>query len=188
VSPVAAKNGERMGAMRKPFHCSRTSFVVIAGLTLLLGLGMAIVAPNMWEAMNRRRQQQTLADMRSIATAWEARATDRNSYTIDPDPHDSRGVDASDFSILHRVSAADLERALVPTYIRKLPRNDAWGNAFEFRTGDYRNGAAQMYALRSLGSDGRPDLHPYGSRASTDFKSDLVYTNGSFLQYPEEGA
>jgi type II secretory pathway pseudopilin PulG len=171
-----------------PVHRFPLRRLFIAGASLvLLGLAAAIVVPNLLASRNGTRQQRTMTDMRTIATAWEARATDRNGYTVEPDGHETTGGDVQDFSTLHRVSAADLERALVPTYLRKLPRTDGWGNEFDFRTGGDKSGAAQIYALRSFGSDGRPDRQPYGSRATTDFKSDLVYTNGSFLQYPDEG-
>jgi type II secretory pathway pseudopilin PulG len=144
----------------------------------------SIAVPNLLEARNRSRQKQTMADMRTIATAWEARATDLNSYTVDPDPRDSAAQDQSDFSKLHRVRAADLRRALEPKYIKKLPSRDGWGNEIEFRTWDYRgNGEAQNYVLRSLGSDHIAEAHTEG--IITKFEGDIVFSNGVFLRYPE---
>jgi type IV pilus assembly protein PilA len=46
----------------------------------IIGILAAIAIPNLLTAMQRSKQKRTMADMRSIATAWEARATDVNKY------------------------------------------------------------------------------------------------------------
>jgi hypothetical protein len=43
---------------------------------------------------------------------------------------------------------------------------------------------AQRYAILSLGRDGTSDGTLVGT-ATTDFKCDIVYENGNFVQYPE---
>jgi type II secretory pathway pseudopilin PulG len=157
-------------------------------ITALIGITFlaCVAVPNLLVARNRSRQKRTMADMRTISAAWEARATDLNSYTVDPDRRDSAAKDLSDFSKLHRVSSADLKRALVPKYLKEFPARDGWGNEIEFRTGDYRSKAdAQLYVIRSLGSDHMADAGEYKSRAVTNFEGDLVFTNGMFLQFPE---
>jgi type II secretory pathway pseudopilin PulG len=155
-------------------------------ITLILTAALLWVAvPNLQVARNRARQKRTMADIRTISTAWEARATDLNSYTVDPDPRVGAVKEASDFSKLHHVSAGDLKRALVPRYLKEFPARDGWGNEFEFRTGDYLQGAAQTYALRSPGSDAIADARPYTHRATSKFEEDIVFANGVFLQFPE---
>src|ERR1700741_3723005 len=126
----------------------------------------SVIIPNVLTARNRSRQKQTMADMRSIATTLEARASDLNSYTIDPAAaRENAGSRVEEFTKLHRESFADLERALVPAYIKKLPRKDGWGVDFEIRTGDYNEeGQATLYALRSYGSDRKPDSDIYESQ------------------------
>ena len=47
----------------------------------IIGILAAIAIPNLLTAMQRSRQKRTMADMRTIATAWEARATDVNQYS-----------------------------------------------------------------------------------------------------------
>src|SRR5437660_12266334 len=44
----------------------------------IIGILAAIAIPNLLTAMQRSKQKRTMADMRTIATAWEARATDRS--------------------------------------------------------------------------------------------------------------
>lgn len=108
-----------------------------------------------------------MAGIRAIATAWEARAADRNAYTIGADHGVVAARDATDFAKLHRVRYEELRAALEPKYIQTLPRTDGWGHDYDLATGDYdSNGEAQLYAIRS-----------HGHR--------FVYSNGSYLQSPE---
>lgn len=159
--------------MRKPL-------VIIVIVLAVLAVLATIVVPNFLEAMRRSNQRRTLADLRTIATAWEARATDLKTYAIGakaPDPVDDTTVSWNE---LKHVSPAELQRALVPKYIRALPMNDSWGKPFEFAAGD------QTYAIRSLGHDGKPDASTrYKLARTTSFDADIVYSNGSFIRGPE---
>src|SRR5437660_11185865 len=47
----------------------------------IIGILAAIAIPNLLTAMQRARQKRSMADMRTIATAWESRATETNNYT-----------------------------------------------------------------------------------------------------------
>jgi type II secretory pathway pseudopilin PulG len=137
-------------------------------LVIVLGSLAWLIVPNVLTVKNRVRQRQTMADMRSIATAWEARATDVNTYNIDHK---------------QQVTADDMARVLEPKYVLKLPRKDGWGNPFRFTI----SGDGQTYVIRSLGSDGRPDRNlNLASGATKKFTDDIVYSNGSFTRYPEE--
>jgi general secretion pathway protein G len=145
--------------------------VAVAFLALLAWLAV----PNVLEARNRGRQKRTMADIRSIATAWEARATDTNSYYVAGSP-----------SVERRVSPAELARALEPQYSRRLPPKDGWGTEFQFTTsGSAKASEVQSYAIRSLGSDGRADRIATLTGTTTNFTDDIVYSNGSFIRYPE---
>ena len=141
--------------------------IVIALIIAVVGIAAiaAIAVPNLSEAMNRSRQKRTMADMRTIATAWEARATDVNSYAIGKKD----------------VTAAELARVLEPKYVRTLPRVDAWASEFVLSIADQ----GQTYAIRSLGSDRRADGNPNLSGVTTKFSDDIVFSNGAFVRYPE---
>ena len=145
----------------------RTPNIVAVVIVSIVLLGWFVI-PNYLPARNRSRQNHTMADMRSIATAWEARATDRNSYSV--------GGSGD-----RRVSAGELARTLSPTYIRTFPRVDGWGREFEFAA----TAEGQAYVIRSFASDGRPDRIANLSGATTDFADDIIYSNGSFVRYPE---
>ncbi len=162
-----------------------------AGPMITVGVIIAILAaiavPNLIVAMNRSHQKRTMADMRTIATAIEAYAADKNHYDLDSFHGPNRAVHSQQFDALHPVRYSDLERTLVPTYIKQIPRIDGWGQEFEVRTGDYdAKGHARMYALRSFGSDGAVDRDSYKMGATaTHFEDDIVLSLGNFTRYPE---
>jgi general secretion pathway protein G len=141
----------------------------------IIGILAAIAIPNLLTAMQRSKQKRTMADMRSIATAWEARATDTNRYNA-----------AGAVTFPSNEFTAGLSGVLAPTYIKQLPAKDGWGNVWYYYT-DQAMGvstAAQQYYIRSTGKDGKKDGTPPGGPTTT-FDSDLIYTNGTFVQYPE---
>ncbi len=149
-----------------------------AGLAFLLFLA-GVVVPDLLQVRNRNRQKRTMADMRSIATAWEARATVMNAYSVGAGGASVRMAE-------RRVTVTELARSLEPTYIRKFPRTDGWGTEFQFSTAGYdKTGQAQTYVIRSLGSDGRSDRIANLSGPTTNLSDDIVYSNGAFVRYPE---
>src|SRR5438552_8689928 len=100
---------------------------------------------NLLTAMQRSKQKRTMADMRTIATAWEARATDINRYN-------AAGVTVPTAS----VTIDNLTTFLSPTYVKTFPQRDGWGTNWglaadqAFATGT----PAQIYVIISYGKDG----------------------------------
>jgi general secretion pathway protein G len=140
----------------------------------IIGILAAIAIPNLLTAMQRSRQKRSMADMRTIATAWEARATDTNSYLAAgavitwPDPTSDVGILATN---------------LVPTYIRKFPEYDGWGSRFQVGYGDPRN-----YSIESIGADKVDQANGTSSPTpitTGDFDCDIIFSLGNFVMYPE---
>ena len=140
-----------------------------------IGILAAIAIPNLLTAMQRSKQKRTMADTRTIATAWEARATDLNKYN-------AAGALTLPTNV---VTIANLNTYLAPTYVKTFPTKDGWGNAWAFLADQAWGGttAAQQYVIISYGKDGAASAYPGG--ATTNFDCDIVYGNGTFLQYPE---
>jgi general secretion pathway protein G len=138
----------------------------------IIGILAAIAIPNLLTAMQRSRQKRTMADMRTIATSWEARATDVNSYT-------AAGISWPALS----ASVTTLDSMLTPTYIKKLPAYDGWSK--EFRVGS----TASSYSVGSYGADGTQDQMATTSSTNpiitNDFDCDIVFSEGNFVIYPE---
>lgn len=141
----------------------------------IIGIIAAIAIPNLLTAMQRAKQRRTMADMRSIATAWEARAGEVGHYNA------AGGV--AGISVM--IPGTQLEAFLAPTYMQHLPIRDAWSTPYVFYA-DAAAGsstAAAKYAIISAGHD--EVISPATvSGAFTDYDCDIVYSNGSFLAYP----
>jgi len=143
----------------------------------IIGILAAIAIPNLLTALQRSRQKRSMADMRTISTAWEARATDVNAYN-------AAGAVAGFPTIA--INVTDLQKHLTPTYVKTFPGKDGWGNDFKmFADQAWGNGtAAQQYGVQSLGKDGKDDGGT-AAGATTNFDCDILFTNGTFLKYPE---
>lgn len=139
--------------------------VVVAIIAILAAI--AIMA--YLTSIDRARQRRTVADIRTIAVAWESRASEMQSYGI-------AGYQFPQTAVTYE----DLRGALSPTYSRVLPRSDGWGRPFEFAVG---NGPKQ-YAIRSAGRDGAMESTEYTAGEVDDPDCDIIYANGSFITYP----
>lgn len=141
----------------------------------IIGILAAIAIPNLLNAMQRARQKRSMADMRTIATAWEARATDLNRYT-------AAGA-AGDITWPATADAITVMTNLVsPTYMRKVPLYDGWGTLF--RVG-YR---ADNYAIKSVGADEKETTTTTSTPqavTTNNFDCDIILSLGNFIQYPE---
>ena len=146
-------------------------------VVMIIGIIAAIAIPNLMTAIERARQKRTMADMRSIATAWEARNVETGRFN-------AAGMVAG---ITDVVNVDDLNSQLSPTYVKSMPQTDGWKNPFELYTDQsWGNSApAAAYAIISAGRDGRFTTTATSGGATSNFDCDIVYSNGSFLQYPQ---
>ena len=162
------------------FVCRREKGFTLLELlivVMIIGIIAAIAVPNLMTAIERSRQKRTMADMRSIATAWEARNVETGRYN-------AAGAEVPGISNV--VNVDDLYTSLAPTYIKIMPRTDGWKHPFElYADQPWANTMpAAAYAIISPGRDGRFSSS-VTTGATTNFDCDIIYSNGSFLAYPE---
>ncbi len=142
----------------------------------IIGILAAIAIPNLLNALQRGKQKRTMADIRNLATAIESYNVDNNVYP---------NAIACDFGGIATMAAVKTTSftLLKPTYIAVPPTVDGWNKALSYGTGT--NG--QSYALASKGrdGDGTAITLPTVCGTTTDFNSDIVYTNGTFVLYPD---
>jgi general secretion pathway protein G len=143
----------------------------------IIGILAAIAIPNLLNAVQRGKQKRTMADARSFATAIEAYAVDNNSY---PPASCASGAFTTIASAPMNETSLLL---LVPTYIANPPRTDGWGRPMYYNTNGPA-GAFDSYNLISLGRDGSQDTAT-NCGTTTNFNNDIIYSDGSFLQWPE---
>ena len=142
----------------------------------IIGIIVAIAIPNLLNAIQRAKQRRSMGDMRSAATAVEAYAVDLNRY-----PPSAGSYDLP-FPLLATTMNV-VAGYISPTYIKAVPQADGWNSWFRYTTDS--NGTAYIFA--SGGKDGTVTATAVGSPVgpTTDFNADIVYSNGSFLQWPE---
>jgi len=128
------------------------------------------------EEAKRPQEEKTMSDLRAVATAIEAYATDTNSYP-------------------KVASYSDLKPILSPTYIRNFPEKDGWGTAYRYSAST----DGQHYRLVSAGSDhqfegGSDMVAMFDEKSrppvihSPSLASDIIYQDGGFVQMPAAAA
>lgn len=141
----------------------------------IIGILAAIAIPNLLSAIQRAKQKRTISDIRSIATAWEARATDVGRYNA------AGGFEGASIPI----GISTLALSVAPTYMKTVPTRDGWGNTFTVYADQPMGGpGALRYAVVSAGRDGILDTS-YTPGPFTSFDCDIIYSNGLFATYPE---
>ena len=151
----------------------------------IIGILAAIAIPNLLSALQKAKQKRTMSDMRTLGTAWEARATDINRYN-------AAGALSAVTICTANYTDANVVGVLAPTYIKLVPMDDGWSNKLRFRGDAPFGGAtpANNYMIWSAARNGTSDgsagfeASPPGG-ATTNFNNDIIFFNGVFVQYPE---
>jgi len=144
----------------------------------IIGILAAIAIPNLINAMQRARQKRSMADMRTVGTAFEARATDINVYNAAAATISIPVPDADS-------TVAGLETLITPTYTRKSPRFDGWGSQFAVGVSN------DSYVILSSGADKAYESGNTAARVidtivtTNSFDCDIIFALGNFVQYPE---
>ncbi len=145
-------------------HRRQLGFTLIELLIVLaiIGLIAAIAIPNLKSAMNKAKQTRTLADIKAIGNALETYAIDNNTYP--------KGLTDANAQVM---------TTYLTLYIHTIPPGDGWNNPWHVDT----NSAGTIYTISSYGADGAAGSNPGG--ATSDFNSDIIFTNNSFYQWPQ---
>ena len=139
----------------------------------IIGILAAIAIPNLLNAVQRGKQKRSMSDMRTLATAIEAYAVDNNNYP-------QAGCPGGTYTGAPAVLTSTTQFGnLSPTYIATAPLKDGWQHFYSYGLWN----TSQAYSIWSAGRDGTTAAAVCGT--TTNFNDDIIYSNGSFLQWPE---
>ena len=135
----------------------------------IIGIIAAIAIPNLLNAIDRGKQKRTMADLRSVGTSVEEYAIDNSFYPNLPGEAN--------------IAGSVLESSVEPIYIRNVPTNDGWGFGMRYVSD------TTIYTVGSLAKDGSAGgsltLNPATGGPTGDFDCDIIFSSGSFVQWPE---
>lgn len=163
--PIHRKAPELLPLLRAGVSVAPIAIVILAaciGLAGIVGIIASLAVPNVHAAMQRSKQKQTVADMRSIGTSIERYVADHKRL---PQADDIAGLQSQVAQYASVVSS------------------DGWAQPIRFGTD------GESYWLISAGRDGRfenEDPRDYSEGTIATFDNDIVFMNGKFVQYPEE--
>lgn len=144
------------------------SLVELLVVVAIIGILVVAAVYNYATAVTRARQKRTMADIRIIATAWEARASEARNYGTSGFAYPATNLPYESLGAI-----------LMPTYSRALPRLDGWSRPLQFAI----DADGSTYAIRSSGRDGTFETE-YPVQLSDDPDCDIVFSAGNFVVYP----
>ena len=152
-----------MSEHRRERRPSAGGFTLVELLIVVAVIGIiaAIAMPNLLNALDKSKQKKSVSDLRTIASAVEAYATDTACYP--------RNI----------TTYLGLKAWIDPYFIKHPPDGDGWGNTWDVATA--ANGS--VYTAASFGKDAV--LGPRTGGRTGDFNCDIVFSAGQFFQWPE---
>ena len=156
----------------------------------IIGIIAAILIPNLIDALQKAKQKRTVADIRTIGTAWMSWLTDAAGSS-------AAGSSATYTWLASSYTHANLQSLLRPSntffYMQEVPQFDGWGTAYQAGfigvSANLLSGSNVM-SLRSLGRDKSASGTTYtpGPFIATDYDQDIVWADGYFVRYPSGSA
>jgi type II secretion system protein G len=140
----------------------------------IIGIIVAIAIVNMINAIQRAKQKRSMGDMKTLATAVEAYATDQNYYPA------AAGYSLPTGLSLPTSTLGTVPPLLAPTYLRVVPLVDGWNSFLTYGTSPSRTD----FVVRSAGADGALESSPTWG-LTTNFNADIILVDGTFVQYPD---
>lgn len=149
----------------------------------IIGILASMLIPNLIDSLEKAKQKRTMADIRNVGNSMMSWLTDQAQAGAAG--RQAGTVDLSDFSAATYV---EVRTELSPRYIQEVAERDGWKFPYDY----YLNTAApqglQVMAIRSSGKGGvfSGDQYTPGAFEPTDYREDMVWTDGFFIRWPQK--
>ena len=141
--------------------CRSKGFTLIELLVVVMIIGIiaAIAIPTLLNAIQRAKQKGTMSEVRALGGAIHAYSVDTDLFPLGS-------------------SVSTLISVLENGYVQQISPTDSWGHLFIY------TGTTKDYTVGSTGKDGGTSLLMVGGGETSFFIDDIIYSNGSFVQWP----
>ena len=100
-------------------------------VVVIIGIVMAIIIPNLMDAMQKAKQRRTVNDVRAVGTAWFSWVTDQLSAS-------AAGSSSQEFDMSRLPEALEAGELLEMlrrgdmNYLVTIPEKDGWGGIYQY--------------------------------------------------------
>jgi type II secretion system protein G len=148
----------------------------------VIGIIVAMLIPNLLDAMQKAKQKRTMGDMRITGMAMFSWVTDQASAA-------AAGQSATTVSMATygtEIAVSDLSTVLISQYIQAIPVLDGWRSPYQYYLNVTNPHATQVMCIRSLGRDKTADSSVYTVTGfdPTDYDRDIVWADGYMVRWP----
>jgi type II secretion system protein G len=148
----------------------------------VIGIIVAMLIPNLLDAMQKAKQKRTMADIRITGMAMFSWVTDQAAAA-------AAGQSTTSVSMATygtQIAVSDLSTVLISQYIQAIPVLDGWQSPYQYYLNVTNPHATQVMAIRSLGRDKTADTDTYSVTGfdPTDYDRDIVWADGYMVRWP----
>jgi type II secretion system protein G len=150
----------------------------------VIGIIVAMMIPNLLDALQKVKQKRTMSDMKIIGTAMFSWLTDQSGAA-------AAGAAATNIDLTTygtQLQASDLTTVLCTQYIQSIPVLDGWRSPYQYYLRTDNPHAFHVMAIRSLGRDRTAEADSYTVTTfdPTDYDRDVVWADGFYVRAPQK--